>query len=61
MLTIECMRESGMKTNDMEEVMKGTQMATSMKETFSKVRHMGKANIIGRMPMKYMMESGQRG
>ena len=61
MRTTECMKESGMKTNDMEEVMKGTQMETCMKVTFSKVRLMGKANIIGRMPMKYMMESGLKG
>ena len=49
-----------MKTNDMEEVMKGTQMATCMKVTFSKVRLTGKASIIGKMQMKYMMENGQK-
>ena len=60
MRTTECMKESGKKTNDMEEVMKGTQMETCMKVTFSKVRLTGKASIIGKMQMKYMMENGQK-
>ena len=60
MQIVECMRENGMKTKDMEEDMKSTQTKTFMKVNSSMERLMERASIFGETLMKFTMESGLR-